>query len=169
MRSSCAISRGDIDGARSALERAPAIPEQGHCWAPNEQSREENGWGGRIPCFSIALFCFPAAGSKLGHFRGHFSGWVQAVLGRGTSSIPAIRVERVPPLSVESWLPLRGHPGSPSSPNRGTHLPPLSQLIRIASGSWARTSEIRSGFLTETVSLDVLEQDLHQYGHWCSP
>ena len=49
--------------------------------APNKRSRKESGWGGRIPCFSIAFFGFPAALSKLGHFLGHFSGWVQAVLG----------------------------------------------------------------------------------------
>ena len=65
--------------------------------APSKHSRKEDGWGGRIPCFSIAFFGFPAAGSKLGHFRGHFSGWVQAVLGSrrrtfwvGRNDIPAI-------------------------------------------------------------------------------
>ena len=40
--------------------------------APSKLSRKEDGWGGRIPCFSIAFFGFTQAPSKLGHFLGHF-------------------------------------------------------------------------------------------------
>ena len=127
--------------------------------APNKLSRKEDGWGGRIPCLSIPFFGFTRVPSKLGHFLGHFSGSVTGAL-RHPSHTGAAGASSV----CGKLAPSQGSSRKPLiTEQRDTSPPPLSPLITIASGSWVRTSEIRSGFLTETVSLDVLEQDLHEF------